>query len=49
MMERLNFVLPEFTKLSWVSDSTQEVWEPRLGRITKAWLQIEWLSVGAPT
>lgn len=44
-MERLDFVLPDFTRHSWVSDSAREIWEPRLNRITKAWLEIEWLSV----
>ena len=44
-MERLDFVLPDFTRLSWVSDLARKVWEPRLNRITKAWLEIEWLSV----
>jgi hypothetical protein len=44
-MERLDFVLPDFTRLSWVSDAARDVWEPRLGRITKAWLEIEWLAV----
>ncbi len=46
-MDRLDFALPEFTRLSWVSDRAREVWEPRLRRITKAWLEIEWLSVAA--
>jgi hypothetical protein len=45
MMDRLQFVLPEFTRLSWVSDRAREVWEPRLKRIRQAWLEIEWLAV----
>lgn len=44
-MERLDFELPEFTRLSWVSDAAREVWEPRLKRITLAWLELEWRSV----
>ena len=44
-MERLNFTLPDFTRISWVSDLAREIWEPRLTQITKAWLEIEWLSV----
>src|ERR1700716_1213530 len=44
-MERLDFALPELTRLSWVSDSARVAWEPRLGRITRAWLDIEWLAV----
>jgi hypothetical protein len=46
-MDRLDFSLPEFTRMSWVSDRARDVWEPRLRRITKAWLDIEWLSVAA--
>jgi hypothetical protein len=46
-MERLDFTLPEFTRVSWVSDRAKTVWEPRLQRIVKAWLEIEWLSVVA--
>ena len=38
-------VLPEFTRVVWVSDRAREVWQPRLERITKAWADIEWLSV----
>src|SRR5260370_38409266 len=44
-IERLDFVLPDFTRLSWVSDPAREVWEPRLSRITKAWFEIEWLAI----
>lgn len=44
-MDRLDFTLPEFTRVSWVSDAAREVWEPRLKRITLAWLELEWRSV----
>jgi len=44
-MERFDLTLPDFTRLSWVSDQAREVWEPRLRRVTKAWLDIEWLSI----
>lgn len=44
-MDRLDFSLPDFTRLSWASDPAREVWEPRLQQITQAWLEIEWLSV----
>jgi hypothetical protein len=44
-IERLDFVLPDFTRLSWVSDPAREAWEPRLRSITKAWLEIEWLAI----
>jgi SAM-dependent methyltransferase len=46
-MERLDFNLPEFARLSWVSDAAREVWEARLTRITRAWLDLEWRSVVA--
>ncbi len=43
--QRLNFQLPDFTRFCWVSDSARSIWEPRLARITNAWLEIEWSSV----
>lgn len=46
-MERLPFTLPDFTRLLWVSDTARDVWAPRLGRITKAWLDLEWRVVAA--
>ena len=46
-MDRLDFEMPEFVRLSWVSDLAREVWEPRLTRIMKAWSEIEWLSIVA--
>ena len=44
-MDRLDFVLPEFTRLSWVSDAARTSWEPRIQRIVSAWFEIEWLSI----
>ncbi len=46
-MERLDFTLPDFTRVSWVSDDARAVWEPRLGRVTAAWIEIEWRAVAA--
>ena len=46
-MERLDFTLPDFTRVSWVSDDARDVWEPRLGRVTAAWIEIEWRAVAA--
>ncbi|MCC7207978.1 MAG: class I SAM-dependent methyltransferase [Anaerolineae bacterium] len=46
-MQRLNFQLPDFTRLMWTSDEARAVWEPRLRRIVDAWLDIEWLAVAA--
>ncbi len=44
-MKRLSFELPEFIRISWVSETDREVWEPRIDRIIKAWREVEWLSV----
>src|SRR5262249_30641912 len=44
-MEKLNFTLPDFTRIMWVNDRARETWEPRLSRIRQAWLEIEWLAV----
>jgi len=45
LTDRLPFVLPEFMRISWVSDTAREVWEPRLQRIRRAWAELEWLTV----
>jgi hypothetical protein len=45
--ELLDFRLPDFTRISWTSERAREVWEPRIGRITEAWLEIEWRAVAA--
>jgi len=44
-MKRLNFTLPDFTRIIWINDGAQKIWQPILEQITKAWLEIEWLSV----
>ncbi|MCA9961587.1 MAG: class I SAM-dependent methyltransferase [Anaerolineales bacterium] len=44
-IERLDFLLPDFVRRSWVSDDARAVWEPRLQRITHAWFDIEWRAV----
>ena len=43
--DRLRHVLPDFTRVSWVSDRARGVWQPRLARIATAWAEIEWRSV----
>ena len=43
--DRLNFVLPDFTRVTWVSDRAREIWEPRVKRIRIAWRRLEWISV----
>jgi hypothetical protein len=45
--ERLPFVLPDFTRYSWVSEPARQAWEPRVARVMRAWLDVEWLSVAA--
>lgn len=45
MDSRLDFVLPDFARYSWVSDAAMEAWQPRLARIAKAWGEVEWRSV----
>jgi SAM-dependent methyltransferase len=44
-LNRLAFVIPDFTRIAWTSDRARAAWEPRLKRISHAWAQIEWLSV----
>jgi SAM-dependent methyltransferase len=45
--DRLSFRLPDFTRMSWVSDSARGVWEPRIRRVTQAWFAAEWATVAA--
>lgn len=45
--ERLDFRLPDFARLSWVSEAARARWAPRLGRIAVAWAELEWRSVAA--
>jgi hypothetical protein len=44
-LNRLPFVLPDFTRMAWTSDRARAAWEPRFKQISRAWSQIEWLSV----
>ncbi|HWC39179.1 MAG TPA: class I SAM-dependent methyltransferase [Acidimicrobiales bacterium] len=44
-MERLDFRLPDFTRLAWVTDQAERVWRPRLERIATAWAETEWRAV----
>ncbi len=44
-LERLDFTLDDFTRLSWASDRAREAWHPRMARIGAAWSEIEWRSV----
>lgn len=46
-IERLSFVLPDFTRLLWASEEAQTVWGARLRAIGRAWFDIEWRAVAA--
>jgi hypothetical protein len=43
--ERLTYVMPDFTRISWVGDRARAAWEPRIRRIGQAWAEIEWRSI----
>lgn len=44
-VERLDFLLPDFTRVAWVGDEARDVWQPRIARIAAAWTEIEWRAV----
>ncbi len=46
-MIRLDFRMPEFTRLLWSSPRAREVWSPRVDRIAAAWTEVEQRSVAA--
>ncbi len=43
--ERMDFVLPEFVRLSWVSEQARTIWAPRFKRVVEAWATMEQASV----
>ncbi len=45
-MTRLDFVLPPFTRVIWVTEMARDIWEARLSQIVAAWIEVEWRSVG---
>jgi uncharacterized protein len=45
--DRLDFTLPPFTRVSWVSDEAREVWGPRLERLRAVAREVAWRSVAA--
>jgi uncharacterized protein len=45
--DRLDFTLPPFTRISWVSDAAREVWGPRLQRIRAVEREMAWRSVAS--
>ena len=44
-MKRLDFKLPEFTRVAWVSEPARLVWEHRIRAVSSAWHEIERSSV----
>lgn len=44
-MERLDFALPDFTRIAWHSVADRETWRPRIARIVGAWNEVEWQTV----
>jgi len=44
-MDRLGFKLPNFTRVTWVSDTAKSIWEPRLQRVAEICLDIQWLAI----
>ena len=45
--KRLDFVLPDFTRVSWTDEKARAAWQPRMRRIAQAWSVVEWASVAA--
>jgi SAM-dependent methyltransferase len=43
--DRLDFQLPDFTRVAWVSEAARAVWQPRIAAISRAWPEVEWRSV----
>ncbi len=41
----VDFELPAFTRIVWVSDDAKRVWAPRVARLQSLWTRIETLSV----
>jgi hypothetical protein len=42
---RLDFAVPEFTQIIWVSPEARSVWEERIARISRTWIEFERLAV----
>ncbi len=40
-MNRLDFVLPDFTRVIWVSEQAKTLWEPRINRISNLFMKIQ--------
>jgi hypothetical protein len=44
LLRRLDFELPDFLRLAWVTDRARDVWADRFQRVVRAWVEIESLS-----
>jgi len=44
-MRLLDFRLPDFLRVAWVSQAARNYWSPRIQAIQRAWNDIEWQSV----
>lgn len=44
-MEQLDFELPDFVRVAWVSDLAKEVWEPRFQKIIKVLDEAKWSAI----
>jgi hypothetical protein len=40
-MERLDFVLPDFTRILWGNVNVRKIWEPRINKIKQVWEDVE--------
>jgi hypothetical protein len=44
-VKKLDFLIPDFTRVIWVSDQAKAVWEPRINRISQKVIELERESV----
>ena len=45
IMRRLGYRLPDFVRVTWVSDNARDTWNPRISQIAKVWWAVEEASV----
>jgi len=44
-LERLDFTIPDFLRVAWVSEQARESWEPKIRSISSGWAGIERLTL----
>lgn len=44
-MEKLDFTVPEFLRIIWATPEARVTWEPRISKISQAWIELERLAV----